>query len=236
MPKTLEYPRSSFKNALEIAQAVHSLGGKCDEETCANKLGKKTSGAFSKKISSTVKHGLIITNKGSLEVSELYKSIINAYTDEEKNKFLIEAFFNASTYKKVYDRFKGNKLPIDILDKLLIREYEVNNTDAPVISKYLIEGLKFLNLISPDEKILETSLPQEEDKDLSSENANDEENSNNNLKTAERAFDGKLIENPINNSYQVKVTGPGINSSIEIISEDDLIILNAIISKIKKGL
>jgi hypothetical protein len=246
MPKILEYPRSSFKNALEIAETVYSLGEKCDEETCASKLGKKISGAFSKKISASVKHDLITTNKGMLETTELFKSINNAYNDEERKNFLTQAFFKIPTYERMFKRFKGKELPIDILDKLLIREYQVQESTASVIAKYLVEGLKYLNLLSADNKVIklvqdpESSDEFVDEKPLNNDTENDlpipDSNISANTSSAPNQLQNNDKLNLTNkNSFQIKITGPGINTSIEICSEDDLFILDAILTKIKKS-
>ncbi|MEE9431997.1 MAG: hypothetical protein V3V16_13195 [Melioribacteraceae bacterium] len=247
MPRKLDYPRSSFKNALEIAETVHSLGGKCDAETCASKLGKKTSGAFSKKIGASVKHNLITTNKGILETTELFRSINTAYNDDEKKTFLTQSFFEIPTYKSIYERFRGNELPIIILDKLLIREYQVQESSASAISKYFVEGLKFMNLLSADNKIIKLENESESSSELEEEVPSNNEGENDTINPNSNSFENITsdIESSQNDdnhssfnkdSFKIRISGPGIDTLIEISTEDDFIILDAILNKIKKSL
>jgi len=248
MPKIIEYPKGNFKSSLELAEAVSSLGGSCDRESCASKMGLKISGAFGTKIGTTARYELISTEKGKLQITELYKLIKNAYNDDERKKFETEAFLKPEVFNKLYDRFKGLELPVGMLSKLLIREYEVEENQAVRVSKYFIDGLQYLNLLDGNNKLLDNTIEEveedyaeiEEEKDLpvrteySSPYLPEKptaqilhiENKNNSANRVEKET----------TDYIVHIMGPGIDSQIVIKEEEDLLIVDAMLKKVKKKL
>lgn len=249
MPKIIEYPKGNFKSSLDLAEAVSSLGGSCDRESCAHKMGLKMSGAFGTKIGTTAKYELISTDKGKLQITELYKVIKNAYDDVERKKFETEAFLKPEVFNKLYERFKGSELPVDMLSKLLIREYEVEEKQAVRVSKYFIDGLQYLNLLDGNNKLFDNTTSEdveedyveiEEEKDLPTksnyaspylpEKPNAQilhiENKNNTLNRVEKET----------TDFIVHIMGPGIDSQIVIKEEEDLLIVDAMLKKVKKKL
>ena len=249
MPKIIEYPKGNFKSSLDLAEAVSSLGGSCDRESCAHKMGLKMSGAFGTKIGTTAKYELISTDKGKLEITELYKVIKNAYDDVERKKFETEAFLKPEVFNKLYERFKGSELPVGMLSKLLIREYEVEEKQAVRVSKYFIDGLQYLNLLDGNNKLFDNTTSEdveedyveiEEEKDLPTksnytspylpEKPNAQilhiENKNNTLNRIEKET----------TDFIVHIMGPGIDSQIVIKEEEDLLIVDAMLKKVKKKL
>ena len=59
MPKLIDYPRTTYASAWEVAEVVDDTGGKCALETCARKLDRKVSGSFKAIVGSAVKFGLL---------------------------------------------------------------------------------------------------------------------------------------------------------------------------------
>src|SRR5471030_2120640 len=112
MAKSLEYPRASFKAALELAEAVDSLGGSCSSELCAEKIGNKVGGAFYYIFSSAQKFRLVTHASGQISISTLYREIKLSYTDEEKTNLLVTSFLSPPVFSRLYERFKGKELPV----------------------------------------------------------------------------------------------------------------------------
>src|SRR4030042_1425795 len=112
MPKILEYPTASIKKSLGLAKAVDELGGSSSLAMCAEKLGKKVSGGFREVVHSANKYNFLSQKKGTLTIAPLYRDIKLAYDEKEKETLLQKAFLNVSLFQKIYNRFKGQKLPV----------------------------------------------------------------------------------------------------------------------------
>jgi hypothetical protein len=230
MAKIIEYPRAPLDRGLETAQAVYELGGTCSEEMCAEKLGKKMSGAFQAQISATIKYGLIEKRKGQLVVTGLYRDFKMAYSDDEAKSFLKKAFLNVPTFRKISERFDKQKIPVSILDKLLVRECDVHQNEASKVSGYFLSGAKRSGLMDESDTIcLEDA---EFNNDLDSDNNNEPKET----VTESVAEDFSLEQSSSAQFYTVKFCGPGVNTTLEIHDEDDLIIVEAFLKKIKKNL
>lgn len=230
MPKELDYPRKSFVQALELANAVDFLGGNTSIEVAADKLNQSAKGgSFSALLSAAVKHRLIESKKGFVTNTDLYRSIKLAYTDEEKKRALKAAFLEPSVYKSIFEKFKNKELPVQMLDKILIREFNVADDIASRVSKYFLEGASFTELLDGT-KLIETD----------SENNNIEEafviESTPNTDLITSQLERKIISNPhsFNEEYLIHIYGPGIESKIAINDEDDFLILEAMIKKLRK--
>lgn len=240
MPKILNYPRNSFEKSLEIAEAAFDLGGTCDEQTCADKLGKSVSGGFKSIIASAQKFNLIEFHRGIISCSDSYNLIQHAYSEDEKRDYLIQSFLSPDVFRELFDRFEGKRLPFELLDRMLIREYGVEQKIASRVSKYFMDGLKSLELLDSS-NILSSfrhgSLENEHDftdaiaistdsitKTLS---RNDEDKKE--ISTQE-----KINSAFPSNGYVVHITGPGLNTRIEILEEDDLDIVETTLKKVKR--
>ncbi len=245
MPKILNYPSASFDKSLEVAKATFELGGSCNEETCAEKLGKKVSGGFKAITSAAQKFGLIEYSKGEIEVTADYELIEHAYDDEERGQALTKAFLTPEVFQELYNRFQGKKLPISLLEKMLIREYDVDAKKASRVSKYFTDGLEFLGLIDSGGNLksnakTEISIDKNNERvDNISENDGFKDSFNSRQDSSNGNSETNIPKN-LNNQivnkdkFVVHLIGPGMNSTIEINDEDDLIIVNATLNKIKK--
>jgi hypothetical protein len=94
-----------------------------------------------------VKHGLISKDKEILKITDLFKNIKLSYTDKEKLDNMAKAFLLPDTYREILERFNGKALPIDVLDKMLIKEYQVTNDISQTVANNLIKGAEQLGLI-----------------------------------------------------------------------------------------
>lgn len=178
MPKIVNYPRKSFDTAFTIAEAVEKLGGKCTEQLLGDKLGKKMGGgSFVADITSAIKHGLITKEKNNLKITDLYKNIKLSYTEDEKNDNLIKSFLLPDTYSEILERFDKKELPIDVLDKMLIKEYNVADNISQLVANNLIKGAEKLGLIVNGKVSLNKEILEEVKKDAA-EKADEEEEKN----------------------------------------------------------
>lgn len=239
MPKIKNYPDASLEKCLELADAVESLGGECLSATAAEKLNRtEKSGGFGMVVSSTVKYGLITNNRGNLKITELFKNIIHAYNDDEALMFKREAFLKPEVFKLTYERFKGKELDTNIMNKIFIREYQVDSKSAQKVAGYFIKGLKLLILLDQQNNLLDIdSNKNDEKKENELENEDDnlieevkvEEVNSPNVTIVQRTFSNE-------DEYTIHIKGPTIDSKLIIKDEDDFVILTSYINKIKKAI
>lgn len=238
MPKILNYPLSSLDKCIEMAEAIYSLGESTSKDLLAEKLGvSAASGNFSRYVSSATKFKLIKSEHGKIVISQLYKQIKLSYSDTEKIQFKREAFLSPTVFHQLYEKLKGKELPKDILPKMLVREFSVEEGDASKVSKHFTEGLNQLNLIEnnviKDSPVTKTEQSQDEIEDESSEEKPDL-NKQTQLEVIPHRGNTVLILD--SESYTIQFTGPGLNTRIEIQEEDDLLIVEATINKIRRKL
>jgi len=233
MPKIVGYPRASLTNAIDLANAVYELGGHSSTHTCADKMGKKTGGSFSALVSATDKFGLIASQRGELTTTDLFNEYKHAYSEEEGRKLLRKAFLSSDVFAALYERFCGQVVPAEILDRILIREFEVPAPAAARISGYFINGAKQTELLDQDNKLVDCDDVGMSDEDVVSDKKTPLQ------EDVLELSQGKVDENVSSmqlmdaSSYSVVFRGPGLNTTIEITEEDDLLIVGAILKKIK---
>jgi hypothetical protein len=231
MPKLIDYPRASFKNCLELANAVDELGGDCTADTCAEKLNKKVSGGFWAIVQSTTKFGLIANTKGKLQTTDLFRSQKLAYDEEEKRAVLRKAFFNAPLFENIFEKYKTVKLPFNMLGKILIREFQVDDALAQRVAGYFLEGAKELGILNEDYSF-NIGEPQKTQKEPSSGMES--------IEAFEKPTNTIGKENVIvkvdEDIYVAKLSGPDMNTTIKLSGKDDFHILEVMLKKIKNKL
>lgn len=108
---TIDFPYGSLDDAIEVAKAVHKLGGnQCRLDSLAAELGHETtkSGGFRQKVSSAHTFGLTSLSQGIVSLSALGTKIL----DEDQEKAArVDAFLNVPLYKAIYEEFKTGPLP-----------------------------------------------------------------------------------------------------------------------------
>lgn len=231
MPKIVDYPRGSLSNAVEIASAVYDLGGQSSIHTCADQMGKSVSGAFKALVSAADKFGLINNQRGELTCTELFNKYKHAYSEEEERSLLQKAFLSSGVFVSLYERFRGRKVPTDILDRMLIREFDVPPALASRISGYFVKGAREVGLLDADNQLLNNESVQQ-DKSTPPDDSDTSMQSQDIDKIETEA----VISHINTDVYSVRFVGPGLNTTIEVTEGDDLLIVNAILKKIKTKL
>jgi len=147
MPKLIDYPRTSYTGAWEVAEVVDDTGGKCALETCARKLNRKVSGSFKAIVGSAVKFGLLTSKRELLTTTTLFRRIKHAYDKQEELLFHREAFLTPPLFTQLCRKFRGRELPVAMLDVLLIREFDVEEINAQGVAKAFIDGAHMVGLL-----------------------------------------------------------------------------------------
>lgn len=147
MPKLIDYPRTSYTGAWEVAEVVDDTGGKCALETCARKLNRKVSGSFKAIIGSAVKFGLLTSKREMLTTTTLFRRIKHAYDKQEELVFHREAFLTPPLFTQLCRKFRSRELPVAMLDVLLIREFDVEEINAQSVAKAFIDGARMVGVL-----------------------------------------------------------------------------------------
>ncbi|UYZ64088.1 hypothetical protein [Hymenobacter weizhouensis] len=147
MPKTIDYPRTSYQGAWEVAEVVDDTGGKCAIETAARKLNRKVSGSFKAIIGSAVKFGLLTSKREFLTTTNLFRRIKHAYDKQEEKIYHREAFLHPPLFTQICRKFRNRELPVHMFDVMLIREFGVEEINAQSVAKAFIDGARMAGII-----------------------------------------------------------------------------------------
>ncbi|MBC6989935.1 hypothetical protein [Hymenobacter sp. BT491] len=158
MPKTIDYPRTSYIGAWEVAEVVDDTGGKCALETCARKLNRKVSGSFKAIIGSAVKFGLLTSKRELLTTTNLFRRIKHAYDKQEEKIFHREAFLHPPLFTQICRKFRNRELPVHMFDVMLIREFGVEEINAQNVSKAFVDGARMVGIL--DERNVVADIDQ----------------------------------------------------------------------------
>jgi len=243
MAKQIDYPRASLRAAIQLAEAVDGFAGSCSVDLAAEKLGKRLSGAFSAQISSAVKYGLIDNKGGKLTICPLYRNLKLAYTPDEATKVLREALLSPPLFSAIYNRFKGQKLPIEHFEKMLIKEFGVSDDMASRVAGYFLDGAKQSALMDSD-NVLRGEGTQDEEDDSEDNGAtllevvpavakyeDTQEHATHDSKQRTITGNSAVVED-----FWLNIRGPGMNFSIEVKELDDLEIVQIMLRKIERAL
>lgn len=108
---TIGFPYHDLDAASDVARAVYNRSGlgSCDLDELAAEMGQVISGTFRVKVSAARTFGLIDKDgRAAVKLSDLGRSII---TDDGAANARVEAFMNVPLYSRLYDAYKGQKLP-----------------------------------------------------------------------------------------------------------------------------
>lgn len=229
MAKIIEYPRAPLKRSLALAETVDKLGGECTDQSAADSMGNKVGGAFQALVSATVKYGLISNAKGKLKTEPLFQDYKLAYTPIEKQEALRRAFLKAPLFASIAKRFNGMILPTHF-EKLLIREHSVNEDIASRMVSYFTEGAKDSGIIAPDGTV--NANPNNITGDGALEAGADDLIGD--ITAPEPEVKSAPSATPFVQGYTVRLTGPGMDSTIAIKDEDDVAIVESMLKKVRK--
>lgn len=158
MPKTIDYPRTTYQSAWEVSEVVDDTGGKCSLETCARKLNRKVSGSFKAILGSAVKFGLLTSKRELLTTTNLFRRIKHAYDKQEEILYHREAFLHPPLFTQICRKFRNRELPVHMFDIMLIREFGVEEINAQNVSKAFVDGARMTGII--DERNIIADIDQ----------------------------------------------------------------------------
>ena len=106
---TIEFPYNDLDNAVEIAQAISSNGGReCSLDQLAGYLKVSLSGPTRTRFSNARLFGLVESKRGTIRLTSLGRRVVDPETEGVARA---EAFLNVPLFSAVFDKYKGYALP-----------------------------------------------------------------------------------------------------------------------------
>jgi hypothetical protein len=118
---TVEFPYLDLDAAVEVAQAVHQVGGSsCGWDQVAAQMGQTaTGGGFRMRVMTAKTFGLVTYGQGIVTLTDLGKRL-NDPQQEKAAK--ADSFLKVELYNKIYEQFKNGILPpADALENEIVK-------------------------------------------------------------------------------------------------------------------
>jgi hypothetical protein len=118
---TVEFPYLDLDAAVEVAQAVHQVGGSsCGWDQLAAQMGQSaTGGGFRMRVMTAKTFGFVTYGQGTVTLTELGKRL-NDPQQEKAAK--ADSFLKVELYNKIYEQFKNGILPpADALENEIVK-------------------------------------------------------------------------------------------------------------------
>jgi len=107
---TIEFPYLDLDDAVEIAKAVHAVGGSsCQWDQLAAHLDQAAKGGgFRMRVQTAKMFGYLTYDRGTITLSDSGKRVADP---EQEKAGRVEGFLAIQLYKAIYEQFKGGALP-----------------------------------------------------------------------------------------------------------------------------
>jgi len=148
-----DFPKHSLEEALKVAEALENAnGGKpLPPVETATALGLSPGGSgFKMILSSSIRYGLTSGsyNQERISLEELGRNIVEPKSPREKRSALVTAAFLPTTFKSIYEYYKGKKLPeASFFQNTVVREFEVPREHAEKCISVFNANIEFLGLV-----------------------------------------------------------------------------------------
>jgi hypothetical protein len=238
MPRIVDYPRDSIARSLKLSTVVDDLGGEATEASAADHLGVKVTGAFRALIGAAVKYGLVSISRGRIKTEPGFQNYKLAYNDTEKLGAIRKAFLTPPLFASLAQRLEGKEIPAH-LERLLIREHDVPENQAERVASFFREGAKDAGLIGTSGIIVNTNVTitpgagalRTEGSAPSIRVGNAAITEEPDVLEAVMTADAATVSS---SGYNVRITGPGMDSRISIKEEEDIDIVEVMLKKVRR--
>jgi len=231
--KTPKSPRMSLPNAINKAlvlfdkEQLHAV----PPDIMAQHLGYKDSknGAAATVLGTLRMYGLITkAHNRRDQISESVKRYKFTPYDHEKAEIAKSWLESPKLYQEVISKYEGT-FPSEAAFRYdLIQEFAFTESSANKFMKQFNESEQFVNE-------LRNEIPQEDGLINSNEENVDEIEQDTEIKEAITAAPPiHIMPDAQEGAYSVHIQGPGINSNIAVNEEDDLLIVEVMLNKIRK--
>ncbi|MCH7965089.1 MAG: hypothetical protein IH852_14250 [Bacteroidetes bacterium] len=150
----VKIPKLSF---LEVIELTKITGNKAGEEGSLDALSRitgnsRSSSSFNKKVAALKNFGVFNIDKSGYSLTELGKQIVNPESFEKQAKAIIEAFLNLENLRKIWENYKGKRLPqIEFLANSIVNIIKIPPELKKTWAKYFIESANFAGLLDERE-------------------------------------------------------------------------------------
>lgn len=160
-----DFPKHTLQEALRVPQALEdaNAGQPLPPIETAGALDMSPgSSEFRVILSSSIKYGLTSGSFNSERVSleEQGPNIVEATGEEAKRNALVQAALTPSTFKLIYQHFKGKKLPEQtFFENTIVREFDVPREHAKRCIEIFAKNAEYVGLVRtlPSGKWLSTA-------------------------------------------------------------------------------
>jgi len=160
-----DFPKHTLEEALRVPQGIEDKNGGQPlppiEMAAAIDMSPGSS-EFRVILSSSIKYGLTSGSFNSERISleEQGRNIVEATSEESKRAPIMQAALTPSTFKSIYQHFKGKKLPeATFFENTIVREFEVPREHAKKCVEIFTKNIEFVGLVRtlPSGKWLRTA-------------------------------------------------------------------------------
>jgi predicted nucleotide-binding protein len=147
------FPKHSLKAALRIADALEQMnsGNPMPPTDIAIAIEKSPgSSDFRVLLSASIKYGLTSGsyNQSKVSLTALARDILEPTSDEAKSKALSQAAFKPQIFGRIFDAYKGKKVPDPhFFQNALVRDFGVSRDQAARCAAIFQENVEFLGLV-----------------------------------------------------------------------------------------
>lgn len=230
-PKSPRFPLEWCVNKALILldkEGIHAVV----PDIMAQHLGYKNarSGAAATALGTLRMFGLVIKAPGRKDaVSEELKKFKYTPYEHEKSELVDGWLRKPKLFSIILDKY-NNKLPSEAaLRYELIQEFGFTENAADKFLKTLNDSISFAGSFEAEDP--EGSGPESTDEKLVEQMASGA-GASAQPQVSNTALDLTVSEDQ---QYVIQITGPGMNTQIEINEEDDLLVVDAILKKVRKG-
>lgn len=223
MPKAVDYPRAGLDRCLELARAVHELGGDCTLAAAAQRLGARPGGTFHAIVSAAGRYGFVTARRGRLRTEAAFRAYRLAYDAAERERALAGALGNVPLFRRLLERFAGRPLPEGHLDRMLVREYAVAEASGERVAGYFRDAVRAAGLLNGG--VLAAHAAPGGDGPARPARG-----------TPPPAVNADAAPAASRESFRVQVSGPGVESYLEIADAADVELLRALFAKLERAI
>jgi hypothetical protein len=108
---SIKFPYGDLDDAVQIANKIHTnYGRSCTLDQLAAAMRQTLSGAFRNKVATAAVFGVIETGRREVTLTELGAALVDPQTETAARA---TAFLNVPLYERVFETFRGRRLPGD---------------------------------------------------------------------------------------------------------------------------
>lgn len=150
----VKIPTISFEEAIQITKIAGSKAGESNSIDVLSRItgNSSSSSTFSKKVAALRNFGLFEVDKSEYSLTEIGKQIATPESFEQQARAIIQAFLNQENLRKIWDAFKGKRLPqIEYLANAIVKILDVPAELKLSWAEYFVEAGKYTGLLEERE-------------------------------------------------------------------------------------